>query len=611
MRGVRFAVLFSFLSLSWLCVSAQTGATPTPSPAPTIDEARAKLLQQSLDDIIAGTTTLRLPENRAFAYAMLGDMYWQFDAKRGRDLFRNAASELSSYNADAEKDLADARGRPGGFGDAMSFAMDPRYTVIPLIAKHDASMALQIMRQTRRQAIADAMVATNTQQGRGPMAFNGTSYVGLQENALEQQVASLAADQDPDLAAKLIKDSIANGVTPAVLSLLQKLNRLDDKKAADLGADALQKMLDTDMGKAQDQLRMGILFLQYATGNNQAADAQKKQFNFTDAQQRQLADKLISTLMAMPASPSPNQWFTQVLPLIDKVEPERSAALKQRQAELQATATTSGRGQQRQNFFGPNVTPEQIIGQLPTLSENDKIVAYSALQNKIGSITDTEQVRKLISQIPDDKQRAAMEQTVNTANAAREIQAGKLEDARRQISQMSDRRQQLSSYVSLAIAYNRSGAEADVATAKSILKDARALTSPFPDTGDDLADTMELVRGYAVIEPDTAFKMIEPGIDMMNEYVQASAVLSKYNRDRSFRNGELIFRSGAQGGMLMFRYLPQVQMLGKADLARANQLIDRFSRPDARMILRLYVLQGAMPTSTQPAGSPAFMVRNQ
>ena len=90
MRGLRVAVFLLLVSLSGLGLSAQTTTVPSPSPAPTIDEARAKLLQQSLDDVIAGTTALRLPENRAFAYAMLGDMYWQFDQKRARELFRNA-----------------------------------------------------------------------------------------------------------------------------------------------------------------------------------------------------------------------------------------------------------------------------------------------------------------------------------------------------------------------------------------------------------------------------------------------------------------------------------------------------------------------------------------
>ncbi|MFL6373094.1 MAG: hypothetical protein ACJ73D_00360, partial [Pyrinomonadaceae bacterium] len=315
------------------------------------------------------------------------------------------------------------------------------------------------------------------------------------------------------------------------------------------------------------------------------------------------------TIITMPANASSTPWLNQVIPLVDKVAPERTAALRQRQAEIaNSTGTTGGnnggRNQARQAMFSSATTPEQIIAQLPAMQDADRGMAYAALAAKIGAMTDDGQAKKLIDQIPDEQQRAALQERLDNTSATRAIQAGKLDDARKQIAQTPDHRQQLQRYVALAIAYSRTGKEEDIETAKSILKDARGLTSGFPDTGDDLSDLMELVRGYAAVEPESAFKMVEPGIDMINEYVQATAVLSKYNRDRSFRNGELVFRPNAPGNSLLFRYLPQIQALGKADLQRSNQLIDRFSRPDARMILRLYVLEGALGQSVTPTPQP-------
>jgi hypothetical protein len=432
-----------------------------------------------------------------------------------------------------------------------------------------------------------------------------------QELSLEQQIASSAAEQDPDVAVRMIKESLSNGISASVLPLLQKLAKLDDKKAADLGSDVVQKLLDSDMVKNTDPLRTGINFLQYSTVSQTTSpttpqatpDPQAKQFTFTTAEQKDIANKLATSLLAMPTTPSPNNWFNQVIPLIDKVAPDRSAALRQRQAEITngAPANAQGRGQGRQNLFNSTTTPEQIISQLPTMAEPDRVMAYAALGTKIAAITDEAQGKKLIDQVPDEDQRAALQQRLDNAGVARSIEAGKLDDARKQIASITDRRQQLQRYVALAIGYSKTGNEKDLETAKSVLKDARALTAGFPDTGDDLSDLMELVRGYAVVEPESAFKMVEPGIDMINEYVQATAVLSKYNRDRSFRNGELIFRPNTPGSSLVFRYLSQMQLLGKADLVRANQLLDRVSRPDARLILRLYALQGAMPAAvTRP-----------
>src|SRR4051794_9224807 len=191
MRWSGFALFVLALSIG---VCAQVPGTPTPTPS----EKQAKLdalIQQGLDDAIGNTSSLRLPENRALAYGMLGDMYWRFDQKRARELFRNAGPELSGFNAEMEKDAGDQN----VLGiDAGIFMQDPRYQVIPLIARHDADLARQIMQQTRRgsvsQAIANGPAPAGVLMGTGSFAAANAS----QELALEQQIALLAADQDPD-----------------------------------------------------------------------------------------------------------------------------------------------------------------------------------------------------------------------------------------------------------------------------------------------------------------------------------------------------------------------------------------------------------------------------
>lgn len=606
MRIIRFAVFASVVAV--VCVAGSAQSIPAPSPSASHDdqEKRAKLealIQQSLEETVQSTNSLRLPENRAIAYAMLGDMYWRFDPKRGRELFRNVAVELSAYNADVEKDSPDSTPLQPAFFDISA---DPRYQAIPLIARHDAELATQVMLQTRRPAVARALANAsqmNIQEGViGIGGFGANNVRASQELSLEQQVAYFAADQDIDVAVRLVKDSLSKGVSFNVLPVLQKIGRLDEKKAADLAYEVVQRVLDSDMTKSQDSLRTGINFLQYATRVSSPPAAspvtRTKQFNFTDAEQKDIANKLVTTLLTMPPATSSRSWFAQVIPLVDKVLPDRSQALKQRQAEIQKNMPADvRRSQQRDGMFDPSTTADQIIAQLPKLDESSKPAAYAALQNKLRTVTDDAQAKKLIEQIPDDKMRELLQQQADSTRADREIQSGKLDEARKQIAQMSDRRQEISRYVSLALAYFK----LDPETARSVLKDARSLLASYPESGDDLSDLMAIVTGYATAEPDTAFRLAEPAVDMMNEYLQASAVLSRYNKDRSFRNGELVFRPGGSGGSLIFRYLPQVQALGKADLERSGQLIDRFSRPDARIILRLYVLQGAMPQAQRAA----------
>ena len=44
--------------------------------------------------------------------------------------------------------------------------------------------------------------------------------------------------------------------------------------------------------------------------------------------------------------------------------------------------------------------------------------------------------------------------------------------------------------------------------------------------------------------------------------------------------------------MLLFRYIDQIQLLGKADLNKMSSLSDRFQRADTRTIVKLFIAQG-------------------
>ena len=59
------------------------------------------------------------------------------------------------------------------------------------------------------------------------------------------------------------------------------------------------------------------------------------------------------------------------------------------------------------------------------------------------------------------------------------------------------------------------------------MKNAKSLINESPEDEDELNDLMEVVKGYAIVEPDTAFRMFEPVVDQINDFVMASAILSR------------------------------------------------------------------------------------
>ena len=606
-------VLSVLVTVSLFCSLCLAQAQPVD---PEKEKAKKELdekVVQLLDQAIADASLLRLPQNKAIVFAMAGDLYWMFDEKRSRDLYRNAASEILLHNLDTERERKESTET---FPEFFDFN-DPRGQVMPLVAKNDAELALDLLVQTRPAALAESMLKAASPDVRSEgntISFSPENQRVRQEIALEQRFALLAADENPDRAIKMIKDSLSKGVSSNVLQLLQKLHKKDDKKAAELAGEVIRKLVDTDLGKKGDELQTALSFLQFMARNDSppagGADTKTKTFRFSDSQAKDLATKLANTFLQPSNSMSMSMSLSRALPNLEKLVPEKAALLRQRQAESQRTLPTEMRNSMRmQRMWDPNSTPEEILAEIPKLqNEMERSYAYNSVAGKISQIDDEARARKLIDQIPDEKARTRAAEQLDSAKISRAAGTGKLEDARKMIGGLSNKKLQVQKFVSLAMTFHKKGTEADLDSAVSLMKQARSLINETPEDEDELNNLMEVVKGYAVIEPDAAFKMFEPIVDQINDIIQASAILSKYNkRNRAFKKGELVLRASGNSfdGILLFRYLNQMQLLGKADLARMNALSDRFQRSDSRTIVKLVVAQGFMKHDKKPDNGPA------
>ena len=295
----RSLCLMCLLMLSFALVSAQS---PSPTPNASEKEKAQKELEKQvlkiLDDAVNEAGNLKLANNRAIVYAIAGDLYWKFDEKRARELFRNAGGEIINANAEFEKEKKETDDRYLQFFDSSGVRND----VLPMIAKHDADLALELLVQTRpakiTEALAKAALPNAKQDGNGYFNFDIDQLRVQREIALEQSFAVFAAEQNPDKAIKLFKDSLAKGISWNVYPLLQKINKKDEKKAGSLADDVIKKIVDTDLTKRKEDLNAAIQFLQLATNPNAPKNTKEKQFKFSDAQLKDLADKLVNTLYA-------------------------------------------------------------------------------------------------------------------------------------------------------------------------------------------------------------------------------------------------------------------------------------------------------------------------
>ncbi len=596
MKFSRFLCLSCLILFSLAFTFAQS---VSPTESPTEKEKTQKKLEEQvlkmLDQVINDAAVLKLPQNRAIVYAIAGDLYWKFDEKRARELFRSSANDMVVANVEAEKDK---KASDDPYMQVFDFD-SVRNQALPMIAKHDADLALELLVQTRTaQLTAELAKATqpNAKQDNDYLNFNPEKYRVQQEIALEQSFAVLAAEQNPDKAIKLIKDSLSKGISWNVLPLLQKLNKKDEKKASQLADDVISKIVGTDLTKKKEDLSAAIRFLQYATNPNAPKETKEKQFKFTDAQLKDLADKIADTFLQPSNSLEMTMGMTQAMPSLEKFVPEKIALLKQKQTEAMKNMPLEvKRFQQQEKIWSQSSTPEEIIGELPKLNEYEKISAYQSVNNKLGQIDDEARAKKIIEQIPDEKARADAAEQFESGKISRLAKDGKLDEAKKLIGNLSKKKTQIQKLVALAMEFQKKATDKDHETAVGLMKDAKALTNEYPEDENELNDLMEIVRGYATVDPNEAFRIFDPIVDQISDFVQASAILSKYNkRDQNFKKGELLMKVNGYSwnGLLLFRYIDQIQLLGKADLDRMISFSDKFQRADARIIVKLFIAQG-------------------
>lgn len=621
-RIAAFSLTTALLSSAAFGQTARVLA-PAPTPVPLTAEQkeekakRDKEIQEQivtmLDRTIADIGGLRLPGNRAVVYALAGDIYWRYDSKRSRELFRTGSSELLNYQADAERERLENVGQ--NMIPDMFDPSDPRYDFLNLVGGRDPELGLELMAQTRPPAIADAMAKIAQQQaaaaatgtpaagapagiGAGPVTFDGDRVKASQEIALEQSLTIRAAATDPDRAAKAIKESLAKGISFSVQPLLQIILQKDEKRAMDLAGDVVNKITSADLLKNSDDLNGALAYLQFMSRPPQQppAGSKFKVFSFSDAQAKEVAYAIANALLKPSIPNFATGSISRAVPLLEKLVPDRAALLKQKTAKpVSVTVSASAPQGQAARTWDPNGTPEQIIAAANKITNaREKTTALQTAATKIGQIADEARARKIIDSIPDEKIRAQAQNTFDANRINRMTVEGRLDEAKASIASLTNKRTQIQRLVQLALQFQKKNTPKDLETAAGLMTEAKNLSNPIPEDEDELADYMELVRGYAAVDPDAGFRMMEPMMDQFNDMVQASAILTRYNkRDRTFKKGELVMRiSGSMNGMLAFRYVPQVQALAKADLDRANAMTDRFQRSDARTLMKLYVLQG-------------------
>jgi hypothetical protein len=204
-----------------------------------------------------------------------------------------------------------------------------------------------------------------------------------------------------------------------------------------------------------------------------------------------------------------------------------------------------------------------------------------------------EKAREALNQTPAGKERDDALAYLDSKIAETKIKDGKIEEARKLIDQLSSNKEKIERIVQMAINFQAKNTKEDKEFAVKLMGEARSLTDDTPQDEDAINDYLRVASGYAYVDPNAAFSMLDAFAVQASEIVTAAALLAKYDKkNTAFKNGEIVLTRGLpRVGNSIFQYGKELNLLANADIDRLRTITDRFQREDARLLLKLYVVQ--------------------
>ncbi len=577
-------------------IIAQDSPTDSQAEKDKAKEEREKKAIALIEDIAGQISFLKNPDNRALTLASVADLLWKRDEKRARQLFRQSADEIvAGNNAPAETTT---------FETMMVFGRNssPRGDILRTIAARDAALALELLYVTRSAKIANALASYNRPRSKDAgqiMEQQQNRFTAESELRLEQSFSEKAAESDPQLAAKMLRESLAkNGVTTSVFGILQKINIKDNELAVKLLNEVNQKMVGESYDGENQKASLAVQFLKQFyldADKNASKDKQAKTLKLEASAAKELANKLADVFLKADATRSMDSYFQMrtAMPTLEKIIPERAALLKQKQETMKKSLPEEMTRFDDIFGDGEDQSPEKMVGSAAKMPAQMRGYMYRNAVNEAVKNGTTDALRTSLNQAPEGKERDDAIAYLDSKVAEKKIKDGDIDAARKIINALSSTKEKVERLVQMAISFQQKNTKEDKEFAGKLMTEARGLIDYSPEDEDAANDYLRIVSGYAYVEPSTAFAMLDSFAEQVNELVNASATVAKFDKNNpNFKNGELVMPRGLPriGGKVL-SYGKEAQLLANDDIDRLRNIAGKFQRSDAQILLKLYIVQ--------------------
>jgi len=544
---ILFAVIFLIPALSF----AQE-TRPDDKAAETALKAKAYELLESLATQIS---TLQSAENRARIGSNIGWSIWPHDEKRARALFNEVGQDIRLGLKPPEFDNPEEE-------RTLLVFLQLRDDTIDRIAKYDPEFAFDFLRTT--EPAYEQM----------PPAFRE------KERALTLRLGKQVAGTKPDIALKLGRASLAQGVSEELLTLLRPLLRKHREQGVTLYKEIVVKLSKT---KLTTDYRM-VRFLAGLAGIKPPL-ADETAF-------RELIDILVSKSLANKCDKETwdeeaGFFCSEIGPLVARLQSvdPRAAKLKHLAEESERIPWAAEAYAELEDFVAAGDF-DGLLGLAEKYPEFKNVVFWRAfeLARIAGDVERAKKVANAYDFSPEAQQRlfAQIEQMKGVATVTEE----ELEEIQRQVDTIADMKVRLDYLVQNAI---RIGATNRAAAVK-LLDRATPIVEAHKPVGERTRALIRLAMFYCMEKSDRGFTIMESQLPKLNELIDAAVKLDGFDT-QYVRDGEWNMSANGNLGEILTDLSQNAGYFAWCDFDRAVNMAAQFERTEIRMMAQLKLAQ--------------------
>ena len=571
--GFSIGVL-AFLALC--CPAANAQQQPTP-PRTEADEALRQKAFELLESLAGQIGVMQSPENRARVGSNIANSLWEHDEKRARVL-------LLSVQEDINEGLRRKEDDPQANRERRMVFLQLRINTVERIAKYDGELALAFFNATELPPPQDDQTADRDQ------TTDRYDYRDGEERALEIRLARQIAVNNPDVALKLARKSLAKGFTNDLIGLLRQLTRKNQDQALALYGEMIAKLKHVDL--SQD---FAAFYFAQSLARNFTPPAN------SNAQFRELIGIFIDAAAAHGCNKKlgeddEREYFCErlgaLLPLINKVDPARGASLKQWKSGENGFYDDERYQDLNETYQDGSVDDILALGTKYPQMQND---IYLRAFFKAQMSGDIERARKLAEEFPEPERRQAL-----LAQIVRQEQAvTKFRESLKDIQTTLDGLQGTEPKVSFLLQAAATIAPTDRKEAVKLLDRANDLVDKMKPASDQLGLQFGLSLAYCSYNDSRGIVMMESVVPRLNELIGAAAKLDGYETHH-LRDGEWDMSNQGILGALLTMLSQNASYFAWCDFDRAVSVAGQFERPEVRVMAQLKLAQGILAGRPKP-----------